>query len=157
RMVSYSETNTGLPAQSYHLAESFLLFTNEYAGGVDIGNEVFNSFYDVGEGWTSGKIFQGQQVEHTLTGITQTATSAPPPELELMIVGRGAMAHQVELYAGTSMNLLTTLNFAGFEPQKVKFTIPWSDITNDGKLAVRIRVTGVDGADRVSVSYIKLT
>lgn len=157
RMASFSESNTGgLPAQTYHIAQNLMLFTNEYAGGVDLSDEVFNAFYDVGEGWTSGKIFQGQQVEYTLTDISRTATDAPAPELEVMIVGRGAMAHHVEIYGGTSMSLLAALNFSGFEPQKVKVPIPWSDITVDGKLSVRVRVTGASGSDRVSVCYLKL-
>ena len=159
RIATFYEANTtNLPADSYHKAEKLLLFTNEFAGGTDIANEVFNTFYDVGEGWASGKIFQTQSVDYTIPDIVRRATGAEVPELEVMLVGRGSMAHQVEIYVGTSYRLLTSLNFEGYEPQKFILPLQWSDIGGDDKLTVRVKVNGVGGQpDRISVSYIKLT
>ena len=158
RISNFYEANTGgITPEPYHLAEKMLLFSNEFAGGTDFANEIFNTFYDVGEGWTSGKIFQTQSVDYTITGVTNRATGWDLPELEMMVVGRGSMAHQVEIYVGTSYRLLTSLNFTGFEPQKIVLPIQWSDISVDDKLTVRVKVIGVGGQpDRISVSYIKL-
>ncbi|HET6542291.1 MAG TPA: C25 family cysteine peptidase, partial [Chryseolinea sp.] len=158
RISTFYEANTGgITPEPYHLAEKMLLFSNEFAGGTDFANEIFNTFYDVGEGWTSGKIFQTQSVDYTITGVTNRATGWDLPELEMMVVGRGSMAHQVEIYVGTSYRLLTSLNFTGFEPQKIVLPIQWSDISVDDKLTVRVKVIGVGGQpDRISVSYIKL-
>ena len=67
------------------------------------------------------------------------------------------MEHQVEIYVGTSYRLLTSLNFTGYEPQKVVLPIQWSDIAGDDKLTVRVKVNGVGGQpDRISMAYIKL-
>ena len=114
-------------------------------------------YYDLGEGWASGKIFQTQSVDYTITDVTNRATAWGLPELEMMVVGRGGMEHQVEIYVGTSYRLLTSLNFTGYEPQKIVLPIQWSDISVDDKLTVRVKVNGVGGQpDRISVSYIKL-
>ena len=115
-------------------------------------------FYDLGEGWVSGKIFQTQSVDYTITGVTNRAPAWGLPELEVMLVGRGSMAHQVEIYVGTSYRLLTSLNFTGYEPQKIVLPIQWSDIAGDDKLTVRVKVNGVGGQpDRISMAYIKLS
>ena len=93
RISTFYEANTGsITPEPYHLAEKMLLFTNEFAGGTDILNEIFNTYYDLGEGWASGKIFQTQSVDYTITGVTNRATAWGLPELEMMVVGRGSMA-----------------------------------------------------------------
>ena len=158
RIATFDEANTGgLTPEAYHLAERMLLFTTEFAAGTDLANEVFNSFYDLGEGWVSGRIFQTQSVDYTIADVTNRATASGLPELELMLIGRGSMEHQVEIYVGTSYRLLTSLNFTGYEPQKVVLPIQWSDIAADDKLTVRVKVNGVGGQpDRISMAYIKL-
>ncbi|HEX6224927.1 MAG TPA: C25 family cysteine peptidase, partial [Chryseolinea sp.] len=159
RIATFNETNNGgLSAEPYHIAEKMLLLTNEFAAGTDIANEIFNTAYDLGEGWTSGKIFQTQSVDYTFPDVVNRATSWGPPQLELLLVGRGSMAHQVEIYAGPSYRLLTALNFSGYEPQKVVLPLQWSDVAADNKVTVRVKVNGVGGQpDRISVSYLKLT
>jgi hypothetical protein len=153
----YEDNNESLPAQSYHLEDRMLLLTNEYSTGADYG-QIQNTFFDVGEGWMSGKIFQTQLADYTLTDIIQSVTAAGAPLLEVQIVGRGPMAHQVEIYVGAGLRLLSTHNFSGFEPQTISSMLQWNDIAADGKLTVRVKVNGVGGQpDRVSVSYIQLT
>ena len=157
RINSYYEDNTeNFPPQSHHLDERVLLLTNEYSTGVDFG-QILHTFFDVGEGWMSGRIFQTQSVDYTLTDIFQAVPAAGLPDLEVQIVGRGPMAHQVEIYVGTGLRLFATHNFSGFEAQTISSPIQWSDIAGDGKLTVRVKVNGVGGQpDRVSVTYIKL-
>ena len=114
RIATFDEANTGgLTPEPYHMAEKMMLFATEFAAGTDVANEVFNSFYDLGEGWVSGKIFQTQSVDYTITDVTRRAPAGGLPELEIMLIGRGSMAHQVEIYVGTSYRLLTSLNFKG--------------------------------------------
>ena len=157
RMVSYNEPNTdNLPAETYHIDEKLLLQTNEYSGGVDYG-EILNTFFDTGEGWMSGKIFQTQSVDYILTDINQTVSGAGLPELEVQMVGRGPMAHQVEIYVGTGLRPFASHTFSGFDHQNIKAPIQWSDIAGDGTLTVRVRVNGVGGQpDRISITFVKL-
>ncbi len=157
RMISHNEPNTGnLPAETYHLDEKLLLLTNEYSPGVDYG-EILNTFFDVGEGWMSGKIFQTQSVDYTITNIVQTVPAGGQPELEVQMVGRGPMAHAVEIYVGTGLRLFASHTFAGFDHHNIKAPIQWSDIAADGTLTVRVKVNGVGGQpDRISITFVKL-
>ena len=119
RIISHDELNTdNLPAETYHHDEKLLLLTNEYSGGVDYG-EILNTFFDVGEGWMSGRIFQTQSVDYTLTDILQTVPAAGLPELEVQMVGRGPMAHQVEIYVGAGLRLFARYLFR-FDHHNIK-------------------------------------
>jgi hypothetical protein len=151
------ENTDNLPAEDHHIDEKLLLFTNEYSAGVDFG-EIYNTFFDVGEGWMSGKIFQTQSVDYELTNIVQTFPAGGNPELEVQIVGRGPMTHQVDIFVGTSLRLFASHTFSGFGGEIIKSPIQWTDISADGKLAVRVKVNGVGGQpDRISLTYIKLS
>jgi hypothetical protein len=154
--VFYEDNVDNLPAETYHIDEKLLLFTNEYAPGIDYG-EILKTSFDLGEGWMSGKIFQTQTANYSLTGILESVPAAGLPELEILIVGRGVMAHQVEIFAGTSPRLIATHTFSGFEPQKINIPLQWTDIAVDGTLPVSVKVNGIGGQpDRISVAYIKV-
>jgi hypothetical protein len=157
RITFHDELNTdNLPAETYHHDEKLLLLTNEYSGGVDYG-EILNTFFDVGEGWMSGRIFQTQSVDYLLTNIVQTVPAAGLPELEVQMVGRGPMAHQVEIYVGAGLRLFASHTFSGFDHHNIKAPIQWSDIAADGTLMVRVKVNGVGGQpDRISITFVKL-
>lgn len=152
----YEDNSGGLPAESHHFDEKLLLLTDEYGPGVDFG-EILNTYFDLGEGWMSTKIFQAQSRDYVLSNIVQTASAQAVPELEVLLVGRSVTQHQVQIYCGTTLRLLATHTFSGFEPQKIVLPVEWSDISGDGKLTVRVKVNGVSGQpDRVSVFYVKL-
>ncbi len=157
RITTFNEANTdNLPVEPYHIDEKLLVLTNDYSLGIDYG-EILNTFFDVGEGWVGGKIFQTQSVDYTLPDIIQQAPAFGSPELEILLVGRGPMTHGVEIFAGSSPRLLTTLTLSGFEPAKLSLPVQWTDIGGDGKLIVRVKVNGVNGQPaRVSVAFIKL-
>ncbi len=158
RMVSFSENNTsGLAAESYHVDEKLQVFVSQLSQGTDYEIEMRYSFFDRGEGFTGAQVVQAQYVDYTITGITNTVTSAPVPKLELLLVGRGPMAHVAEVYVGTGLRLAGTVNFSGYDAYTFTQNLAWSDIAADGSLLVRIKVIGVGGAvDRLSASYLKL-
>ena len=157
RMSGFNEANVnGIPVEAYHYDELLLLNVQQYSTGLDI-NEVQNTQYDFGEGWTGYQIQQGQGIDYQITGITQTVTTGGVPEIELGIVGRGPMEHLVQLYVGTGQRLVNSITFSAYGSNRQSFPIEWTDITSDGKLPVTVRCIGVGGQpDRVSVSYIKL-
>ena len=64
------------------------------------------------------------------------------------------MVHNIELFAGT--RLLSTLSFTGYQSFLHAQDIEWSDVDAQGKVTIKVRVTGAEGADRVSVGYIRL-
>ncbi len=157
RMPSFYEENTGgLLPEASHTSENLLLLTAQYSTGIDYG-EIQKTVFDLGEGWTGGQILQNQFKDYTLTNIRGGVASSGPPALELLLVGRGPMQHQGEVYVGTGQRLVASFNFAGYEAYKFSQPISWSDIAPDGTLAVRIKVVGVGGQpDRLSASYILL-
>lgn len=157
RMSEFSESNVnGIPAETYHYDERLLLNLEQYSAGLDI-NEVQNTQFDYGEGWTGNQIQQGQGIDYQITGITQTVTTGGVPEIELVVVGRGPMEHLAQLYVGSGQRLVGSITFSGYLSNRQSFAVEWIDITSDGKLPVTVRCVGVDGQpDRVSVSYIKV-
>jgi len=156
RISTFSEINGALPVETYHTDEKLLVLTNSYSAGNDNGTEIWNTFFDQGEGWTGTLINLNQSVDYTLTGIINGATTAGAPQLELMLVGRRESTHRAEIYVGASLRLLATVDFNGFETHTVNQAIDWADIAGDGKLTVRVKTIGTGGPDRLSVSYIKL-
>jgi hypothetical protein len=156
RMPVYTEAPGGLPAETHHLDEKILVLTDQYAYGRSFNSELYSSAFDEGEGWTGVERGKGSSITYTLTGITNSVPSAGLPVLEVLLAGRGQMEHKAELRVGNS-RLIHTASFSGFATAKINQEIAWSDIAGDGSLSVTLQVIGVTNADRISVSYIKLT
>ena len=153
RMPEFTEANTGLTPQAWHWDEKIMVLSDQYSGGIDYG-DIQKTLFDDGEGWTGNIILQNQTANYTIEGITLTVPTADPPQLEILLTGRGPMVHDVELYAGS--RLLTTLTFSGYQSYKHKQALQWNDIGTDGKIIIGIKVPGLSGPDRVSVGYIEL-
>lgn len=153
RMQLYSGSSSGLVEETYHTAEKLLVLKETYSAGADYG-DVKYTYFDEGEGWMGVQILQNQEVTYSLEGLAKAVTSAGKPLIEILLSGRGPMTHAVELYAGS--RLLTTLSFQGYKSYKHSQEIEWSDVSADGKVSIKIRVTGAAGPDRVSAGYIRL-
>ncbi len=164
RMIApVAENNVGnLPAQAYFLREVMLLQKNSYSQGrTYFGGDIILSQFDYGEGWTGTDIAKGGNQLLTLTGLTNRVITAPNPQLEVLLVGRNNLNHNVEVYIGPTsgnLRLLHTAEFSEHDPYKVSETINWSDISATGELFVRVNVVGfADAADRAAVSFVKVT
>ncbi len=150
-----------LPEEPYHLRDVLKLQTNNYSQGRTYFNgEIILSQYDFGEGWTGSDIPKGSNQEIALTGLTNRVQSAPPPVLEVLLVGRNNLNHKVEIYVGPAsggVRLWQTVEFSAHDPARVSGEINWSDISTAGQLVVRVNVVGFpDAADRAAVSYVRL-
>lgn len=152
RMPVYSAVPQG-PPEIFHDAERLLIFDQNYSPGENYGNVLLSTF-DKGEGWTGAQIIQGQQIVYTIDALSNTAPASGKPQLEILLTGRGPMAHDVEVLVGN--RLWTRISFAGFDSYTHTGAIEWSDIDVSGTLAVAVRVTGSSGPDRVSAGYIRL-
>jgi hypothetical protein len=157
RMPEFYEDNSGgLAPESFHTDERTLLLTSQYGTGQDYG-EIQKTSFGRGEGWTGVWIFNGGIGDNSIGNVTKGIQSEGNPELEVLLVGRGPMAHQAEILVGQTNRLLGTVDFEGYEYLKFVEPIEWTDIAPDGTLNVRIKVNGANGAaDRLSASYIKL-
>jgi hypothetical protein len=144
----------GATIETSLIDEKLIVNTSQYSGGLDI-NEIQSTNFETGEGWTGDQIVQGQSVTYTHTGITLQQPTGGLPVMEVLLVGRGPMAHHVELLAGGRQ--VATATFSGFESYKITQAIQWTDISADGTVPVTIRCVGLgSGSDRVSTSYVKI-
>ncbi len=154
RMAYFENYNGAAPLATFHIDEKRLIFGDQYAYGEGDRDEVFSSAFETGEGWTSTPIRQGQSRDFQLQDIARTVVSGTVPKLELMLVGRNAIEHTVEIRIGVSQRLVpVTLN--PFEPTLIKQEIQWSDLSVDGKLTVNVSVPNRGYNDQVSVSYVR--
>ncbi|MEP2026979.1 MAG: C25 family cysteine peptidase [Reichenbachiella sp.] len=163
RLSEFSENNIdGLPAENYHLSENLELFTTIYNEGQSYGsqNAIILPTYDRGEGWTGTFASLGQNIDHTITGLTSDVQDDINPSVEIQLVGGNNNAHNATLSVGPndgSLRELTTVSFDADENFLVAEEIEWSDISSGGELFVRTTINGVSGAaDRIAVSYIKV-
>jgi len=163
RMVSsIAESNVdNLPAEPYHVREVLHLQTNNYSQGRTYSEgDVILSQYDYGEGWTGSDIAKGGNQAITLTGLSNRVTSGPNPIIEVSLVGRNNLEHNVEIYAGASaasVRLIQTVQFSEHDPYLLNQEINWSDISAAGELVVRVNVVGFpNAADRAAISYIRV-
>lgn len=153
RMSLYSGTSAGLAEGSFVWAERLLVLKNNYSSGMEYG-KVQKSTFDAGEGWTGVQIAQGQETTYVIEDITEISTASGKPLLEIALTGRGLMPHKVDLYAGA--RLISTVSFSGYETYTHLVNLEWSDVDGAGKLAIKVRVNGSSGPDRISVGYVRL-
>lgn len=162
RMSLYSEVNTGgLPAETSYPHSVLRLITNQYTSGLVVNNYLFNTYSDIGEGWTGVEIRQNQQVDYSISGLVSGLSGEGTPQLEVQLVGRHELSHRAQIYVGPTtggLRLLTTVDFINFNTYTVSLALNWSDIGADGTMVVRIRGLGVGGAaERLSANYIRVT
>lgn len=153
RMTMFSAMPSGQTAEAFHRAEKLTILKDTYSGGIDYGN-VQKTIFDQGEGWMGVQIVQGQEKSYTISGITDAASASGKPKLEILLTGRGAMVHNVDIFAGA--RLVTTMSFQGYASKFHSQDLEWSDVDAGGNIAIRVRVTGSAGVDRVSANYVRV-
>ena len=154
RIASFNTAPSGAAPKTHHLSEHLLILNQSFSGGADYGS-VRKTLFDEGEGWMGVQILHNKEVTYTLEGITKTDQSSGNPHLEVLLTGRGPMNHNIAL--STAARGLTTFDFHGYSSYQYASDIEWTDIDSDGKLSLKVRVTGVGGPDRISVGWIRLT
>ncbi len=160
RMEPFSEINvTGIQAEVFHNDQKLKILATEYATGKKFNTYVQNSFFETGEGWTGNQIIQNQFIDYRIDNILNTAPSSGSPQLEIQLVGRAEVSHQVEISVGplTPSRVIAIQSFASSNIITVTAALNWSDIGGDGAMVVRVKALGVNGkSDRLSTSFIKV-
>ncbi|MEQ8926160.1 MAG: C25 family cysteine peptidase [Fulvivirga sp.] len=163
RMTSYSENNTGgLPALTSENEQILQINATTYSPGQGYSAEEFTryTFFDIGEGWTSAAIQENQNADFVLSGINDQQVSDGVPRLELLLVGRDNLSHNVSISVGpnsSSLRSLGSVQFENYNTQLFTSNLLWSDISAAGSLTVRVSALGVSGGnDLMSTSYLKL-
>lgn len=161
RMETFAEVNVGgLPAETHHANERLLVLASQYNTGIKYITYIQNTFFETGEGWTGNQLSQNQFVEYSIDNITNSVQSAGNPQLEVQVVGRAEVSHRVEISVGPAAGtrVVATADFFHYNTHTITAALNWSDVGADGRIVVRVRALGVNGAaDRLSASYIKIT
>lgn len=161
RIADFFENNVdNIPVEAFHFGEVLLINSDEYGTGFTLGNYIQKTRFDEGEGWTGTQIQEGQEIDYTLTTLTNSISTGSKPSIEIQLVGRDDWSHNVEILVGSngsSLRLLNSVLFDNYITHTVIQEIEWEDISIDGDLTIRFRALGVNGAnDLISVNYIKL-
>lgn len=164
RMASFTENNVGgLPAEEAHTEDILDLKVEDYSLGLGFasGEVIRFTHFDVGEGWTSNAIQENQVSNFSVGGIANEDQAAGTPQLDVLLVGRDNLVHNVEILVGPgagSLRSLGTVQFSNFDAELFSSALNWSDIDlTSGTLAVRVAALGVSGGnDLISTSYVRL-
>lgn len=161
RVTQFFENNsTNIPKEGSHTDKKLLVIANQYGFGYLENSYLSRTVFDQGEGWTGTEIRQNQFQNYTLSGVINGVQAMGLPALEVLLVGRGGMAHVAEILVGPStgsLRTLGTINFSGFENITFTQDLSWTDVAADGTLIVQVKALGAGGADRLSASYIQVT
>jgi hypothetical protein len=158
--VSEAEITTDLIR--HHFNEVLQVHTSDYPAGnlypmgsnYETGTAL--TTYDVGEGWTGKELFseRGEILKLSTGGaVTEKFGLA---EVEVLLTGRSAGTHQVEIRAGVSATdgrKLASAELLNYNTLAAKISLTQQDIAADGELA--ISVVPVSHSGSVSVSYVK--
>ncbi len=161
RMVSQAPF-TGVTKDNYYNEEALKIYSDEYANGLTISSYTNLTQFDLGEGFTGPRFTEvtNPTFDINLGGIDLPVTSAPNPELELMLVGRNGTNHSVEVFVGPDVSGLTSIgifNFSAYNTFIINQTVNWSNISTVGNMVIRIVIQNDGGTQsNLSVSYSKL-
>lgn len=156
RISSYLDDSNSSDPESYHLAASTLIPTEDYASGAAYGDVILSQF-DQGEGFTGARVIQNQSATYVVKNVNRAVTDAVKPRIELQITGRGPMNHVAEITVGPSFRLLDTKVVEGFQSVAISKEVEWTDFVN-GEVSIRITVkTSNTTSARVSLNYVRAT
>ncbi|MGC4021060.1 MAG: C25 family cysteine peptidase [Cyclobacteriaceae bacterium] len=150
-----------LPAETYQYTERLKIYHDSYSAGYTISDVTQSTYFDLGEGWTGLPVQQGTSIDYVIDSLFNGVSSAGNPKLELLVVGRDAIPHNITIYVGqdiSSLRTLTTMSFTGFNTYPFKSDLLWSDIGSNGKMVVRIEAASAStNRYQASLSYAKVT
>lgn len=158
--LSSDNDSNGLTAEAYHLADTALIYTSNYASGTRFGsNAAFSlSKYDNGEGWTGSSVGKGGFTNHDF--ILTNRVLEQDPICDLVLVGRNSRTHNANIGAGpdaSSLSSLQNIQFNAWGYNLTSFTIPETSIGIGGELTLQVLREGFPGlSDFFSVSLVRL-
>ncbi|WP_229213891.1 putative type IX secretion system sortase PorU2 [Dyadobacter psychrotolerans] len=162
KRIAKSPVEKSTQAINYHYEETSALFNSHYSTGnfypLGTGFEDGTALtaYDTGEGWTGKELnYSWQTVDINTSNLL--SENIDQIEIELVIVGRKAGQHEVEIHAGNSGNLgrqINTIKFSDYQPVTYSFHLTRDDMgkaLQNGKLVFSVYAK----KGTISVSHVK--
>ncbi|MBC3542097.1 C25 family cysteine peptidase [Rufibacter sediminis] len=153
RMVSYSQTSSGLTPATSHMQEQSYFENSQYSRGKRYG-ENYMSWMDAGEGFTGGST--NGTTYNLLAMASNMSTEGPAPKVEIALIGANDNSHEMDVFVKPPVGaerLIGTIRVVGYNSIKQEFTLANSDFFTDGKLVLRIAAKNT--ASRFRAIYFK--
>lgn len=150
---------SAIPAEPYfvHTIGEYPIEVMNRGYASPVGEYVYSSIYDQGEGWVSYEIDSagsrtfnfGNQNFHTYTG-----AGAPVPRLQLNVTGNALQARRVEAKIGTTVVADEQMDY--FDYKKINVPVPLAAISGS---IVELKITNNAAAtpDRMAIAKAEIT
>lgn len=122
-----------------------------------IGEYVYSSSYDVGEGWSSPDIFPGFNLSKVFSNLN-VYQAGPPNSVRMSIGAAGNALHPRNLFVNFYNDTVLKVDMSFFTDKKdTAWNIPLAKLLSPNDLPVSVNGDASDVNDRICVSNIKVT
>ena len=161
--LRYSNTannvaGTTLTAEPYFMNTKGVYYKNKINPGYAavVGEYVYSSSYDIGEGWASSDIGAGSAFAlFQLIDSLNIYTSGPSASLRFAAAGNALNSRHVKVKLSNTVLLDTAMDYFGYLKKQIN-NIPLSAFPNPDNILISVENTATV-ADRMVVSFIELT
>lgn len=146
-----------LPAEPYFMFTAAKYYREKMNAGYAavVGEYVYSSTYDQGEGWTSSDIGTNVTRTETFSALyPYTGTGAPAGKLKINAVGNALNPRQFQVKLNTNVVATETMDF--FDYKKVQYDVPASQFSS-GTAVVEVKNVTTLANDRMVVAQSGLT
>ena len=148
---------SAIPVEPYFMHTAGKYYRDKFNLGYAaiVGDAIYSSVYDQGEGFTSSDIGTGATLSFSFTNLNvYTTPGAPAPVLKVNAAGSALNPRQFEILVNSSQVGVETMDY--FEYKKVTAAVGVSLISG-GSANVGIKNNCVTGGDRMVVAKLELT
>jgi hypothetical protein len=148
-----------LPAEAYFMRRVEQHYRDQINRGYAavVGDYVYSSSYDIGEGWSSNNVFPCCALSHSIFNLNRY-NGGPQNNVIFTVTANGNALNPRELYARFFGNQFMLKPMPYFNPLKDTIrNLPLSLLANPNALAVSINGNSVTSTDRVVVSCFTVT
>ncbi|MBE9465450.1 C25 family cysteine peptidase [Dyadobacter subterraneus] len=162
KRIEISDSKSSSELIDYHFNKVLQLNTTDYPAGnlYPIGSDYDTgtalTTYDYGEGWTGKLIANEQRQTFKIIPENVIPDKFDQTKVELLLVGRNAGNHEIEIWTGDSKTTgrkLTSVALLNYNSEKFIVSLKKEDLRVDGSIS--ISVVPVNNSGSISVSYIK--
>jgi hypothetical protein len=167
KRMAISNISSTASADNYHLADTLVLYTEDYEMGYRHSAETYMTTGDIAEGWCSNAIsYKTIYKKYTqILNVSSVYITGPDAQLEILFIGRngfsGTFNHRVDILIGdpSSPDLIFNVPpFSGYDVFKHSISIPLSYISSGTfKVTIQTKANPEDNPSYVSYGYMKLT
>lgn len=146
-----------LPAEPYFMFTAAKYYREKMNAGYAavVGEYVYSSSYDQGEGWTSSDIGTNVTRTETFSALyPYTGTGVPAGKLKINAVGNALNPRQFQVKLNTNAVATETMDF--FDYKKVQYDVPASQFSS-GTAVVEVKNVTTLANDRMVVAQTELT